>query len=1084
MSAKNYLLSESQAEELNSQIIELSSSELSLTEKLFRCRQILENLYKTITANANIAFTGLYARMQYVHELYPVSGALIEQLQLLRLLTNKVVHKDDFKFGEPDFSSSIMILAEATEVFSGTAIPDDLQSYLLKSKAKPLVAYRSSEEQNVEHIFGMVSSWKCNLTDKNNKDIEIICQTPEGFDISVTLWDRKDAKHHCKNWTLLDKALWKYCNISFYNLSIVRGMSNRYQSTPLTLVILEQDFLVDVSSIADCFQNKDCYPEIFILNKFFSEPVSPPLAKGKCVNHIFDELISEPAKSLKRTFNEYLESNPLQVFSLGSKAWQDIYEQIELDHYAQLRDIATGLNKLNCQLEPSFISLKFGLHGRLDVITLPDDEVPKYSIMELKSGSAPSYDVWKAHQMQVVGYNLILKEVFGKTNIANSAIFYSRERKTPLRNIVNHIDIEQDFLMCRNRIIGLMQKMATNPELLVNWFKNNIRNYPNSFITEKATHINTTLKNISAKELSWMTEKLRFIFREIWAVKTGAFVESEIGNYGFSSLWNCSLVEKKKQYRIIDNLWIESINEDRITLHRQDEGSLSNLRVGDVIVLYKQILTINEQQLNRGTIIYLDNEKIVIKTRTKIKQEGVFDKYTLWAIEPDLIESSLYTGLSSIYTFLCAEPGIRAKLLGDTPPEFDDKDLTEVVSWRKDVTESLKGMISARDYYLVQGPPGTGKTSCLLMQYVQHILSETGDKILLLSFTNRAVDEICSNLEKENISFVRLGNKTQVMNNPSAKITKSSAKKSINASHESNFESSRIFVSTLHSFLAAAPDILNNITINQMIIDEASQILEHQIIGLMSKIPKTILIGDQNQLPPIIMQQTEKDRQSVLEKLIINADKKIFPTCYSMLTNHYRMHDKIAGLVSDNYKNRLVADSKRQVTEHSWYKTKDDFLTNLLSSRIVWIDTKPSYQSKADACHAEWISEFIEKLSLTMSTDEICKKVGIISPFRAQAQCIMSALGKKYSDITVDTVERYQGSERDCIIMSYPIRYHYELSMLQSVNMLGTVDRKLNVALSRAREQLIILGSIKILTHSEFFHKVYSLVETHGLVIS
>jgi len=160
------------------------------------------------------------------------------------------------------------------------------------------------------------------------------------------------------------------------------------------------------------------------------------------------------------------------------------------------------------------------------------------------------------------------------------------------------------------------------------------------------------------------------------------------------------------------------------------------------------------------------------------------------------------------------------------------------------------------------------------------------------------------------------------------------------------------------------------------------------------------------------------------------------------------------------------------------------FLAKVLSSRIVWIDTQPSYQSKADACHAEWINKFIEKLSLSMTEDEICNKVGIISPFRAQAQCILSTLGNKYRNITVDTVERYQGSERDCIIMSYPIRYHYELSMLQSVNMLGTVDRKLNVALSRAREQLIILGSIKILTHSEFFHKVYSLIKTHGLVIS
>jgi len=924
MSAKNHLLSATQADELYSQITELSSSELSLTERLFRCRQILENLYKTVTINANIAFTGLYARMQYIHEVFPVPGELIEQLQLLRLLTNKVVHKDDFEFGENDFTSSIRILAEAIDLFSGTSIPDELALFLNKNKARHLIAFRSSEEQNVEHIYGMVNSWKCSVTDKTNSFIEINCQTPEGFEVSVTLWDKNDAKNVCKNWTLLDKALWKYCNVSFYNLSIVRGTANRYQSTPFTLVILEQDFLVDVSSIADCFQNKECYPELFLLNKFFSEPVSPPLAKGKLVNHIFDELISEPSKSLRSIFDEYLENNPQQVFSLGMETWQEIYNQIELDHYAQLRDTASGLNKLNCQLEPSFVSLKYGLHGRLDVITLPDDKIPKYSILELKSGSSPSHDVWKAHQMQVIGYNLIMKEVFGALKIANSSIFYSRDKKTPLRHVVNHIATEQDFLMCRNRIIGMMQKMATNPEVFINWFKTNIRNYPNKFITEKAEHFKTTLNKISASELKWLNDKLRFIFREIWAVKTGAFVESEIGNYGFSSLWNCSLVEKKKQYRIIDNLWIDRIIEDKITLHRQDGGTLSNLRVGDIVVLYKQIVAINEQQLNRGTISYLDSEKIEIRMRTIIKPDGVFDKYTLWAIEPDLMESSLYTGLSSIYSYLCAEPSVRAKIIGNTAPEFDEKDIPEAVSWRKDITESLKGMISARDYYLVQGPPGTGKTSCLLMQYVQHILTETKDKILILSFTNRAVDEICCNLDKEHISFTRLGNKTQEFPQPSSGQIKSSGKKNIKALNESNFETSGIFVSTLHTFLASAPDILNKITINQMIIDEASQILEHHIIGLMSRIPKTILIGDQNQLPPIILQQTEKDRVSILEKLITNADKKIFPTCYSMLTNHYRMHDQIARLVSDNYKNKLSSDSKRQVAQHTWHKTNDE----------------------------------------------------------------------------------------------------------------------------------------------------------------
>jgi DNA replication ATP-dependent helicase Dna2 len=1083
MPKNNSLLTISQIDELFSQLTELFSLEISLTERLLRCRQVMENLYKTLTANSNIAFTGLYARMQYVQEVSPVPGALVEQLQLLRLLTNKVVHKDDFDFGEQDFASSVKVIAEAVSHFGCKEIPPELTSFLDSKKAQNFQAFRSVAEQTIEHIFGTVNGWKASPLKDSRKFLEIRCQTPDGIELSVTLWDKSDRKNPCQYWTILEKALWKYCNISFYNLSIVQGVANRYQSTPHTIVVLEPDFLVDVSSVADCFQNKDCYPELFILNRLFSEPITAALAKGKCVNHIFDEYITNPDKSLKEILHEYLQENPQQVFSLGKEAWANIFSQIELDHLQQLKEVGTKLSRQNCQLEPSFISLRYGLHGRLDVITLPDEKTPKYSIIELKSGSAPPLDVWKSHQMQVVGYNLILREIFGAPNVANSSIFYSRSSESPLRHVVNHITQEQDFLMCRNRIIGLMQKMATKPEEFVSWLKTSQRDYSNQFVTDKARRVSTILKSLSEEENKWLAEKLRFIFREIWAVKTGAFMESESVNYGFSSLWNCSLAEKKQQYRILDSLWIENVSDDIITFHRQDENILTNLRIGDIVLMYKQDKAINEQQLIRGTIIALDNEKVEIRTRCSLKKDRVFDNYSLWSVEPDLMESSLYSGLSSVFSCLEGETETRAKLLGRKAPEFEDIELPESLSWRKDVSESLKGMIKAKDYFLVQGPPGTGKTSCLLMQYVQHILSETQNKMLLLSFTNRAVDEICANLEKEHLKFIRLGSYTPANERATAIKGKPLSKKAVYASPETEYETNRVFVSTVHSFLAAAPDLLNKITIDEMVVDEASQILEHNVIGLMTRIKKTILIGDQNQLPPIILQQTDKGKVSILEKLIRNADKKIFPSCYSMLTYHYRMHSDVAELVMDNYDRKLETNSKRQLESKPWLESNDKLLQKILSARVVWIDTLPSYQSKADSSHAQWIRRFMDLLVNDIPPDEICKKVGVISPFRAQAQCIISALGNYYKGITVDTVERYQGSERDCIIMSYPVRYHHELSMLQSVNQMGTVDRKLNVALSRAREQLIILGSSKILTKSEFFHKVYTIIKRQGLII-
>ncbi len=1061
------------------------SSDASLTDRLFRCRQLLEEIFKAVTADSKISFTGLYARMQYAYEASITDSSLNEQLQLLRLLTNKVVHHDDFEFGEGDFASAILILNRTVLALASGRLTANqaVEDFLKQSAAQPLVSQRAVSEQTVAHIMGSVTNWKLSGAKESRRFIEIECQTTDGTHISITLWERNEPDNPGRRWTILDKVLWKFCNISFYSLSQVQGMANRYQSTPLTLVILEQDFLVDVSSVADCFQNSDYYPEAFIINRFFSEPITAPLAKGKCVNHVFDELVRDPARPLKEIFAEYKQDNPHHVFALGEAAWEEIFAQIQTDHYAQLRGVAAELNKQSCQLEPSFISLKYGLHGRLDVMTLPDGKTQKYSIMELKSGSAPPYDIWKAHQMQVVGYNLILKEIFGAANLANSSIFYSRSSQTPLRHVVNNIQAEQDFLMCRNRIIGLMQKLATKPEQFTEWLKTNPRRYPNKFMTEKAEHISATLKGLSKAEMQWLNRSLRFIFREIWAVKTGAYGENETANYGFSALWNCSLVEKKQQYRIIDNLWIENVSADTITFHRQDEITLTNLRVGDIIVLYKQDAAVNEQQLIRGKISYLDDEKIEINTRCRLKQEGVFDNYSLWAIEPDLMESSLYSGISSVYAALCAAPENRAVLLGNRMPEFEDRDTSKIISLREDVATALKGMLTAKDYYLVQGPPGTGKTSCLLMQYIGHVLTESPDRIVILGFTNRSVDEICSQLDKENRNYLRLGTALAAVRTESNCLNPKSQNGNSNHKSQPDYLNHRVYVSTVQSFLAVAPDLLEKITFDQMIIDEASQILEHHVIGLMAKIRKSILIGDQNQLPPIILQDSDEGKASILEKMIANADKKIYLNCYTMLTHHYRMHNDIAYLVGYNYLNRLVADSRRQAANTPWLKTKNAFLEKVFSTRVIWIDTQPSFQSKADAFHANWIKGFIQQLAMQMEPDEISRRIGIISPFRAQGQCIISALGKKIRDITIDTVERYQGSERECIIMSYPVRYHHELAMLQSVNPKGTVDRKLNVALSRAREQLIILGSSKVLTHSEFYHKVYALIQNKGQII-
>jgi superfamily I DNA and/or RNA helicase len=350
------------------------------------------------------------------------------------------------------------------------------------------------------------------------------------------------------------------------------------------------------------------------------------------------------------------------------------------------------------------------------------------------------------------------------------------------------------------------------------------------------------------------------------------------------------------------------------------------------------------------------------------------------------------------------------------------------------------------------------------------MLTDSEKKLILLSYTNRSVDEICSRLTEQQITFIRFGNQSH--------LNQEEKSQSLPFSEISRC---RIFVSTLSSFSAISADVMQHLKLDELIVDEASQITEHSIIGLMSSLPKTILVGDQNQLPPVILHQTDETHLSIFEKLSHYAEQN---TGFSLLTTHYRMHESVAGLVNTAYGNKLQAGSDRQKTLDMWLKPSDAYLQILLEHRIIWIDTLSTGQSKVDQMQAEWIGNFLEKLLPFLPEGRAADCVGIISPFRAQVQCIRNRLSQQTHSFTIDTVERYQGSERDCIIVSYPLRYAYELGMIQSLSQDGCLDRKLNVALSRAREQIIILGNSQVLTQSIHFKLVYEYIKEHGSVVN
>ena len=138
----------------------------------------------------------------------------------------------------------------------------------------------------------------------------------------------------------------------------------------------------------------------------------------------------------------------------------------------------------------------------------------------------------------------------------------------------------------------------------------------------------------------------------------------------------------------------------------------------------------------------------------------------------------------------------------------------------------------------------------------------------------------------------------------------------------------------------------------------------------------------------------------------------------------------------------------------------------------------------------KFVQEIIHLYEINQKQFDPKKTIGIIAPFRNQIALIKQKLElaniPNHEQITVDTVERYQGSQRDIILYSFAVTYHSQLNALVNMNDQGNVDRKLNVALTRAKEQLFLIGNQSILKENQLIKTLIDYLEnksTHKLTI-
>ncbi|WP_347159252.1 AAA domain-containing protein [Pontibacter chitinilyticus] len=476
---------------------------------------------------------------------------------------------------------------------------------------------------------------------------------------------------------------------------------------------------------------------------------------------------------------------------------------------------------------------------------------------------------------------------------------------------------------------------------------------------------------------------------------------------------------------------------------------------------------------------------------------------------------------------------LRDILLGDVAPRFTDEQMTDIPSLNPSQNQAVRKIVQAKDVAIIHGPPGTGKTTTLVQAILKTL--ETQQRLLVTAPSNTAVDLLTEKLANEGVNVIRIGNPSrvsdvllehtldaQVMNHRSYKNLKE-YRKTAEEYRRMAFQFKRkfgheeraqrqFFKSESHRLLEEADrveeyiteDLLNHVQVitctlvgaanksirhleyDTVFIDEAAQALEPACWIPISRAKRVVLAGDHCQLPPTV--KSFEAEKGGLGKTLFEKCIERQPEIAVMLKTQYRMHHHIMEFSNQQfYKGELEAhESVRNSDLHQFHP---DFAPGLA---VEFIDTAgcgynevdtPESSSSANPDEANLLLNHLVHLLKDYEqagepTEHL--RIGVIAPYRAQINYLQDRVEhmpllhdlRQRRELSVGTVDSFQGQERDIIYISMTRSNETgEIGFLADI-------RRMNVAMTRAKKKLVIMGDSATLSNHPFYAAFLSYVES------
>ncbi|MDP1747561.1 MAG: AAA domain-containing protein [Bacteroidota bacterium] len=474
---------------------------------------------------------------------------------------------------------------------------------------------------------------------------------------------------------------------------------------------------------------------------------------------------------------------------------------------------------------------------------------------------------------------------------------------------------------------------------------------------------------------------------------------------------------------------------------------------------------------------------------------------------------------------------LRDVMYGIKPPAFNKVDESiHITGLNQSQNSAVQKILAAKDIAIIHGPPGTGKTTTLVQAIRQTLLTEK--QVLVCSSSNTAVDLLTEKLHREGINVLRLGNPARIseevlMNTLDVKMAAHESYKELKKYRktaeeyfrmagkykrtfgreereqrqlfymearkilhearnledyifEEQFEKAQVIACTP---VVSSGKMMRNKHFTTVFIDEAAQALEPMCWIPITRSDRVIFAGDHFQLPP-----TVKSKKAEVEGL----KETLFEQCMNlnnvsvMLNTQYRMHEHIMNFSNKKfYQNNLIADASVKDTVLSF--DPNEFL---LHTPLDFIDTagcgyneiiNPESLSIANPEEAQLLIKHLKLVLEQYSQSNKSGKritIGIISPYKEQVQYLINKVAEDEdfnnyrSQIAIKTVDGFQGQERDVIYISL-----VRSNDLKEIGFLNDI-RRMNVALTRAKKKLVVIGDSATLANHPFYKSFLDYTES------